>query len=138
MKCVFCEIAAGNSHAEILYQDEFTLAFLDINPMNFGHTLVIPKLHYEDIFDLPADLVPQLFSVVKKVSTAVSVALQPDGLNLVMNNRRAAGQSVFHSHVHLIPRYNSDGFKFRLNLKKYKNGEMNEFGKKIRVQLKEI
>jgi histidine triad (HIT) family protein len=135
MNCIFCKIAEKELEAEVLFENEEVISFLDINPVNFGHTLVIPRNHYDNFLEVPARELDGLIKTVQSVSSAIKSSLNPDGINLVANNGRAAGQSIFHFHFHIIPRFYDDDFKFRLNLKKYENGLMNEFAEKIRNKL---
>ena len=135
MKCIFCDIVNRLSPAEFLLETEDVFAFLDINPMNFGHALVIPRQHYADLKELPPELVPEMFQTAQRVAVAVTDSLKADGFNVVVNNGRAAGQSVYHCHIHIIPRYFSDEFKFRLNLKQYQHDELSKYGSIIRNSL---
>lgn len=135
MNCVFCDIINKKSQAEILFEDKEVISILDINPMNYGHALVFPKAHYEDFLSLPNEYIQHLFSTAQIISNGIMDALKPDGFNVILNNGRAAGQSVFHFHLHIIPRYFSDDHRFRLNLKKYKDGEMKEYAQKIRSSI---
>ena len=107
--CIFCHIAAGLASAERLLETERVLAFLDIAPVHYGHTLVIPKQHFENFFDLPDDLWLEMGQVSRKVALALRRQLYAQGINLGMNNYPAAGQVVLHAHLHVIPRYNDDG-----------------------------
>jgi len=107
--CIFCKIIKGEIPAEKIYEDEICFAFLDVNPVNLGHTLLIPKKHYENIYELPDDLLPKMSLVLKKLMIAVKKGVGADGMNLGMNNGEAAGQLVFHAHFHLMPRYTNDG-----------------------------
>jgi len=132
MNCIFCDIVARKSTAEILYEDDDILSFLDIRPVNFGHTLVIPKTHYENFISVPDETLAKLISATKKISSSIVESLNPDGFNVITNNGRAAGQSIYHFHFHIIPRYNDDDFNFRLNLKKYFGDSMKEYADKIR------
>jgi histidine triad (HIT) family protein len=91
--------------ASFVYEDEKVVAFLDIKPLNEGHTLVIPKAHYESIFEIPADLVAYLHGVTKKIAFAVKKATGADGISISQQNGKAAGQEILHFHVHVIPRY---------------------------------
>lgn len=136
MNCIFCEIVNKREKAEVLYEDEQVLSFLDINPLNFGHTLVITKNHYENFLDVPPQELEVLTAAAQKVSEAMVRSIKPDGFNIVANNGTAAGQSVFHFHFHLIPRFNDDKFKFHHNLKRYPDGEIKKFGEKIRLEIK--
>jgi len=136
MDCIFCKIAAKEAEAEILFENDEVLSFLDINPVNYGHALVIPKKHFDNFLEVPQAKLDGIIKAVQIVSAAVKSSLNPDGINLVVNNGKAAGQSVFHFHFHIIPRFHDDDFKFRLNLKQYKNGFMKETGDKIRLNVK--
>ena len=109
MNCVFCRIAAGVHPAEIVYQDERVIAFLDIHPLNPGHTLVIPKVHVERLSDLPEELCGPLLAAASRVARAAVTALGAAGVNLVVNDGRAAGQAVLHLHLHVVPRFPGDG-----------------------------
>ncbi len=136
MDCIFCDIINKKLNAEILYEDEFTISFLDINPMNYGHALVIPKSHFENFLDVKEEYLSPVIKVTQHVSKAIKLSLKPDGINIIANNGAAAGQSIYHFHFHIIPRFSDDGFKPKLNLKKYKNGNIKIFGDKIRSDLK--
>lgn len=103
--CVFCRIAQKQVPANLVYEDEKVIAFLDIKPLNEGHTLVIPKAHYASIFDIPKDLIAYLHGTTKQVAIAVKKATNADGISIIQQNGKAAGQDVFHLHVHVIPRY---------------------------------
>ena len=105
--CVFCSIVAKDSPAYRLYEDEHSLAFLDIEPATRGHTLVIPKTHYETLTDMPKCLVGEVFQTVHRVSDALESVYQLDGFNVVQSNGKPL-QEVFHAHVHVIPRYGDD------------------------------
>jgi histidine triad (HIT) family protein len=107
--CVFCAIVAGRAPAIVVYEDEHTLAFMDINPATRGHVLVIPKRHARDLLDVDEEDLMHVMRTVRRVARAVDNALQPDGVNLIQANRRAAFQSVYHFHVHVIPRWFGDG-----------------------------
>lgn len=108
--CIFCKIVRGEIPSYKVYEDEDVLAFLDITQVTRGHTLVIPKKHVTDVFDLPADLAGKIFSVVPLISNQLNDTLHPIGLNVVNNNKEPL-QSVFHYHIHLIPRYPNDAFE---------------------------
>jgi histidine triad (HIT) family protein len=107
--CIFCRIAAGQAPAAKVLETPRVLAFLDIAPVHYGHTLVIPKEHYETLLDLPDDLWLEMGQVSRQVAQALRQALFARGINVGMNNFDAAGQVVFHAHLHVIPRYLSDG-----------------------------
>ena len=109
--CVFCKIAQGKIPADKIYEDEKFFSFLDINPNNPGHTLIIPKNHYENIYSLPDEIICDIGLLVKKISIAVKHGVSADGINIIMNNDSAAGQIVFHAHFHIIPRFADDGLR---------------------------
>lgn len=132
MNCIFCEIAAGKAKAEILYEDENVISFLDIRPLNIGHTLVIPKTHYDNFLELPEDEIKKVSLVSQIVSQKIMKVFKPDGLNLIVNTGAAAGQSVFHFHYHIIPRYENDKITFNMMFKSYAAGEMKEIAEKIK------
>ncbi len=109
--CIFCKIIDGDIPASKVYEDEHVLAFLDISQVTKGHTLVIPKEHHENLYELPSEAAEKVFSVVPKIAKSIKERFQPIGLNLLNNNGEPAGQSVFHYHVHILPRYGEgDGF----------------------------
>jgi histidine triad (HIT) family protein len=134
MNCVFCDIISGKEEAEILYEDQNIISFLDIRPVNYGHTLVIPKKHFDNFLSVPADELLHIINGVRVLSAAVRNSIGADGFNIVVNNGSAAGQTVFHFHFHIIPRFKDD-FRFKPNFKKYSNGAMKEFADKIRSEL---
>jgi histidine triad (HIT) family protein len=101
--CAFCKIARKESPASWVYEDEKVIAFLSIRPINVGHTLVVPKKHYENIYEIPEDEVAYLYKIVKKMAYAVMKAVDAEGIRIVQNNGEAAGQVIFHLHVHVIP-----------------------------------
>jgi histidine triad (HIT) family protein len=103
--CIFCKIARKQAPASFVYEDENVLAFLDTRPLNEGHTLVIPKEHYVTIFEAPEELVAHLHRIVKRVALAARESTKADGISIIQQNGKAAGQEVFHLHVHVIPRY---------------------------------
>jgi histidine triad (HIT) family protein len=109
--CIFCKIIDGSIPSSKVYEDEHVLAFLDISQVTKGHTLVIPKVHKENVFDLTPEIAGNLFQAVPKIANSINNQFQPVGLNLLNNNGEAAGQAVFHYHIHIIPRYGKgDGF----------------------------
>ena len=109
--CIFCEIIAGKIPCEKIFEDEHIVAFLDIHPVNPGHTLVLTKKHLATIHDLPDDTVSHLFTTVRNLSTPVKKAVNATGINIEMNNGPDAGQIVNHAHVHIIPRYHNDPYR---------------------------
>jgi len=111
--CIFCKIVAGQIPCTKVYEDAACLAFMDINPISPGHTLVVPKKHYEAIGEMSADEAAALFRPIPALAAAVKGAMKAEALNVLQNNGRAAGQAVDHLHVHLIPRSAGDGLGFR-------------------------
>lgn len=107
--CIFCRIVKGELPCTRVYEDDAVLAFLDINPISRGHTLVIPKAHYATLLDLPEDAASRTFAVLARVGRAAMAATGAAGFNCLQNNFAAAGQIVFHSHWHVIPRFEGDG-----------------------------
>jgi histidine triad (HIT) family protein len=109
--CIFCKIVNGEIPAAKVFENEHVLAFLDISQVTKGHTLVIPKVHKENLYELTPDIAGKLYEVVPSIAKAIKTEFKPVGLNSVNNNGELAGQSVFHFHLHLIPRYGKgDGF----------------------------
>jgi len=133
--CIFCSIIARTTPAEILFENEDALCILDINPIHYGHSLVIPKLHCKDFLDLPPSSFDGVLSAVHTVARATVKSLSLEGFNIFSNNGKIAGQSVFHFHFHITPRYENDNIKFVLELKRYENGAMAEYAEKIRAAI---
>lgn len=106
--CIFCKIAAHKLPSNTVYENGRILAFLDINPASRGHTLVIPKEHYENLFDMPEDILKEVIVASKKIGKAQKEALHAKAVNLVNSSGKEAGQVVFHFHMHVIPRYGDD------------------------------
>ena len=132
MNCIFCKIVNGEAPAEILYQTDRVLAMLDIRPIHFGHTLVIPKAHCADFLSLPEESLLDVMRATQVMSRAIVKAFDLEGFNVFSNNGRIAGQSVFHFHLHIVPRYPGDAVRFAPMLKSYAEGSMTEFGERIR------
>ena len=110
--CIFCKIVAGEIPASKVYEDDHFLAFLDISQVTPGHTLVIPKKHARNLLEMTPDETAALFNIVSRVTKKVESATQPQGMNIISNMEEIAGQSVFHTHVHILPRYSQeDDFK---------------------------
>jgi histidine triad (HIT) family protein len=108
--CIFCEIVHGAGEASICYEDGEAIAFMDIQPVNAGHVLVVPKVHFDSLVDLPEDLALHLFQVALRLTPVVRRVAGVAAVNLVVSSGSEAGQDVFHHHVHLIPRVVGDGF----------------------------
>ena len=107
--CIFCKIAAGKIPSKTIYEDEKYRVILDLGPATRGHALILPKNHYANLFELPEEDAKEVICLAKKMATIMKDKLGCDGFNLVQNNGEAAGQTVFHFHMHLIPRYENDG-----------------------------
>ena len=134
MECVFCNIVTRKSEAEIVFENENVLSFLDIRPINFGHTLVIPKQHNENFLSVPPAELSQLTTTTQIIAEAVIKSLHADGFNIIVNQGVAAGQTIFHFHFHIIPRFNND-FKFKPTFKIYEDDGRKSFADKIRSEL---
>ena len=141
-ECVFCRIIHKQSPASIVYENDQVVAFLSNRPVNEGHTLVVPKKHYENIYEIPEEEVAYLFKVVKRVAVAVKDAMAAEGVRIVQNNGWAAGQVVFHLHVHVIPMEPNDGFvhgkAFRDHSNSRDSEELQKDSEKIRQHLKRL
>ena len=103
--CIFCRIVAGTARSHPVWEDSDTLAFMDLAPLATGHVLVIPKPHWENVFETPAPALGAVMDTAKRVAHAIRATIAPPGLGVYQVNGRAAGQTVFHYHVHLIPRH---------------------------------
>ena|SRR3989344_445057 len=133
--CIFCKIVKWETPSQRVYEDDQYIAFLDINPINFGHTLVIPREHYQDVLDVPPDTLAGMIKIAKKVAPAVVKAMEADAFNIGINNGRASGQLVDHVHIHIIPRFESDNLKSWPSRSRYGIGEMGATAKKIKAEL---
>ena len=110
--CIFCQIVSGQIPSSKVYEDEEVLAFLDITQVTTGHTLVIPKKHYRNMLEMDAEAASSLFARVPKIAKQLQDKLGASGVNIINNNEEAAGQTVFHTHVHLLPRFDAtDGLR---------------------------
>jgi histidine triad (HIT) family protein len=123
--CIFCKIMAGEIPCFKLFEDDETLAFMDINPANEGHALVIPKEHAKDVYAVSDAAITATVTTAKKIAAAVDKTLSPDGLNLLQCNGPAAAQSVFHFHMHVLPRREGDELKLNWGIKP---GDMDAIG----------
>ena len=106
--CIFCKIAAGEIPSRKIYEDKDLIAIMDLSPTSKGHSLIIPKEHYTNIYDIDEEIAGKVMKTAKKLATKMTVALNCDGFNLLQNNGETAGQTMFHFHMHLIPRYEGD------------------------------
>ena len=132
--CVFCKIIAGEIPAQKVYENDKIFAFLDASPVNQGHTLVVPRAHHEDLLSTPDDVLSDIITRTKKIAAAVMKAVNADGFNTSINTKPAAGQAVFHTHVHIIPRFNNDGLKTWPH-KKLASEEMQKIAEGIKANL---
>ena len=107
--CIFCKIAAGEIPSKTLYEDDDFRVILDLNPATRGHGLILPKNHYANLYELPEETAGEVMKLAKKMAQIMTDKLKCDGFNLVQNNGEQAGQTVFHFHMHIIPRYKDDG-----------------------------
>ncbi len=133
--CVFCKMVGGEIPISKIYEDEFVLSFLDIGPISDGHTLVIPKQHFEKLDECPADILGQVCSRLGKITKAVAAAMNSDGYNVLCNTGKAAGQVVKHLHFHIIPRHTGDGVFNRWPAYKYQEGKIEAIAAEIHKNL---
>ena len=134
--CIFCKIVAGELPCTKIYEDEETLAFLDIGPIIKGHTLVIPKAHHDPITATPPGVLEKLIVVVQTIACAQMTGLRADGVNVTQANGRSAGQVVPHLHFHVIPRYETDGHRWNWHTVQYTGAdEMTALASDIRAAL---
>lgn len=130
-KTIFEKIIAREIPADIIYEDDKVLAFLDIKPVNMGHALVVPKQHFENIFDADSELLGYMMSVAGRIGTAMRDYYPCDGINIVMNNAAPAGQVIFHAHIHIIPRFSDDKINFHPVHKDYDSEKAKELVAKL-------
>ena len=114
--CIFCNVINGEIPCFKLYEDEHTLAFMDINPAHDGHALIVPKVHADDLLSIEPDSLAAVAMTARKVARAVDGTVKPEGINLLQCNGEAAGQSVFHFHMHVLPRAAGDELKMNWGL----------------------
>jgi histidine triad (HIT) family protein len=133
--CVFCKIVQGSIPAVKVLETDYALAFLDINPVNRGHVLLVPKAHHSSLMDLPEELAAETARLVPRLARAIQAATGADGLNLIINNGEAAGQTVFHSHWHLIPRFVDDAVNWPWPHAEYSGDELNQMQFRIEREL---
>jgi len=133
--CVFCKIRDGQVPSMKIYEDEHTLAFMDINPLNSGHCLIVTRTHAPTIWDADEEELQGAIVAAKRLATALREALKPDGLNVLQANGAAAFQSVPHFHLHLIPRWNNDGKGFDWGLVPGDRAQILKIGERVRDAL---
>ncbi len=129
--CVFCKIVAWETPSQRVYEDDEFIAFLDINPVNFGHTLVIPREHYANFQVTPEQTLAGMMKIAKKIAPAMTTAMNAPAFNVTFNSGQEAGQAVDHVHLHIIPRYADDGHKSWIGRHRYAEGEMGATASKI-------
>ena len=130
--CEFCSIVRRETLASIVFEDDETMAFLDTKPINDGHTLVIPKKHYETIYEMPDDEIACLFRAVRNAALAVKSGMSADGITLLQRNGKAAHQHVFHVHVHVIPRYEGQKLPHPSGLSEVSRRILDEVARKLK------
>jgi len=129
--CIFCKVADGEIPCRKIYEDEAVLAFLDIRPVSDGHTLVIPKAHFEKLDQCPEEVLDKISGCLGKIAGVIAGAVGADGYNVLCNTGRAAGQLVAHVHFHIIPRNNGDGVFTHWPAYEYEEGQAEAVAKKI-------
>lgn len=135
MNDIFLKIISGEIPSAKIYEDEHTYAFLDIRPNNKGHALVVPKLWSRNVLDIDEDTFVHMARAARKLAPAIKSAVSADGVNILTNNEPAAGQEVFHSHIHIIPRFTGDEAFSKAKHTAYEDGEMDAVAEHIRIQL---
>lgn len=133
--CIFCRIVQKQVPSSLVFEDEKVMAFLDIRPLNEGHTLVIPKAHYESIFDIPKEHIAYLHGITKRIAFAVEKVTKADGISIIQQNGKAAGQDIFHLHVHVIPRYEDQKLPSFSEISEIDRKKLSQTAEKIRKYL---
>lgn len=133
--CIFCKIASGEIPSYTVYEDDDFKAFMDISPASKGHTILIPKQHADNIFEIDETVASKLLPVAARIAKALKAELKCEGLNLLQNNGEAAGQTVFHFHMHLIPRYKVDKVVVKWVEDKYEGEPLDQLSDKIKKYL---
>src|SRR4030067_1546123 len=130
--CIFCRIVQREAPASIVYEDEKVLAFLDIRPLNEGHTLVIPKEPCETVYDIPEELNAHIYRIVKRTAVVVKNATKADGITIIQQNGHAAGQEVFHLPVHVVSRYEGQKLQRFSDLQEESRDKLEQAAERIR------
>lgn len=133
--CIFCKIANGEIPSATVYEDSICRVILDVNPANKGHALIIPKEHSDNIYSMDAETAAKIFTIATEVAKAQKAELNPDGLNILQNNGEAAGQTVFHFHMHLVPRYIKDNVTMTWIPGKADTEELSALSKALRKRI---
>lgn len=122
-ECEFCNIINGKTDAVIVYENSDIIAFMDNNPFNLGHTLVVPKKHYKFFMDMPEEEAGKLFKIVNRIAKAIFFSIKADGMNIGQSNGKSASQQIFHVHIHIIPRFRNDAKHNLFPSRKKPNGD---------------
>ena len=133
--CIFCKIANGEIPSATVYEDSICRVILDVNPANKGHALIIPKEHFDNMYSMDAETAAKIFTIATEVAKAQKAELNPDGLNILQNNGEAAGQTVFHFHMHLVPRYIKDNVTMTWIPGKADTEELSALSKALRKRI---
>ncbi|HEX9702710.1 MAG TPA: HIT family protein [Rhodospirillales bacterium] len=133
--CIFCRIIRGEIPCLKLHEDTETFAFMDINPVQPGHALVVPKFHSKDLMETPAEWAASAFKGARRIAKAIEKTLDPDGINILQANGPGAAQSVFHLHVHVIPRAINDGLTMNWSLKPGDKDQISRLADRIRANV---
>ncbi len=133
--CIFCKITAGEIPSNTIYEDDTFQAILDIAPAAKGHTVLLVKQHTPNLFETEDSILSKALPVAKKIAIALKKALSCDGVNILQNNGTSAGQSIFHLHIHIIPRYEEDGLVIPWHTKTYADGEAKLLAEKIKEHI---
>ena len=137
--CIFCKIAAGEIPSRKIYEDKDLIAIMDLSPTSKGHSLIIPKEHYTNIYDIDEEIAGKVMKTAKKLATKMTVALNCDGFNLLQNNGETAGQTMFHFHMHLIPRYkDADNNMLKFTSVSFSDEEMDSIRDQIIIDLVDL
>jgi len=131
MSCIFCKIVSGEVPAKKIFENDEFIAILDAFPSSMGHSLIIPKAHIPDVFEIDEDLAGRAFALAAKIAKKMKPALECDGVNILQNNREAAGQTVHHFHVHVIPRYADDNVAIKWKMAAADEGEAQRIQAKL-------
>lgn len=121
MDCIFCQIRDQKAPCQKVYEDDNFFAILDIRPISLGHVLLITKKHFKNMLEIDDDIAAQMYPVIKKIGAALKTAIKCQGFNIIHNVGEGGGQEIFHSHIHIIPRFKNDGIDFTHKHKEYDN-----------------
>jgi diadenosine tetraphosphate (Ap4A) HIT family hydrolase len=136
MNCVFCRIVAGTADASVVYEDDRLLTFCDLNPVNPGHVLIIPKTHCVGLADLEVADGSRMFAVAQRLAAAVrSIGVRCEGVNLSLADGEAAGQEILHVHLHVIPRYRGDYFRLDSGQRRASRTDLDDIAARVRAKL---